>query len=93
MATYQTCRDAVLLAAWSLTGGTTDRTFGVDDVVAWVGSRCPSFKASTVRTHVTSRMCRNAPDHHGTTYDDLERVARGEYRLTDEGRSVALRLI
>jgi hypothetical protein len=35
---------------------------------------------ATIRTHITSRMCADAPDHHGTTYDDLERVSRGVYR-------------
>jgi hypothetical protein len=26
-------------------------------------------------------MCADSPDHHGTTYDDLERIDRGVYRL------------
>jgi hypothetical protein len=39
------------------------------------------FAASTVRTHVSSRMCSNAPDHHAVVYDDLVRVRRGVYRL------------
>jgi hypothetical protein len=26
-------------------------------------------------------MCVNAPDHHGSTYNDFERVGRGVYRL------------
>jgi hypothetical protein len=36
---------------------------------------------STLRTHVVSRMCADAPDHHGTVYAELERVGRGLYRL------------
>ena len=40
-----------------------------------------SVSESTLRTHVTSRMCSQAPDHHGTVYADLERVARGKYRI------------
>jgi len=42
------------------------------------GSR---YKESTIRTHVTSRMCRNAPKYHATKYDDFERVDYGTYRL------------
>jgi hypothetical protein len=36
---------------------------------------------STIRTMIVSHLCRNAPDHAATTYDDLERVGRGLYRL------------
>ena len=43
--------------------------------------RDSTYSESTIRTHVTSRMCANAPDNHGTTYDDLVRVGRGLYRL------------
>jgi hypothetical protein len=42
------------------------------------GSR---YAESTIRTHVTSRMSADAPDHHGTTYDDFERLGGGRYRL------------
>jgi hypothetical protein len=30
---------------------------------------------------ITGHLCRNAPDNAGTTYDDLERVDYGHYRL------------
>jgi hypothetical protein len=36
---------------------------------------------ATIRTHVTSRMCASSSDHHGTTYDDFERLDRSRYRL------------
>lgn len=42
--------------------------------------RGSTYATSTIRTHVVSRMCANAPDHHARTYDDLERVADGRYR-------------
>lgn len=40
-----------------------------------------TYAESTIRTHITSRMCADAPDNHGTTYADLERVGHGQYRL------------
>ena len=40
-----------------------------------------TFAESTLRTHVVSRMCAEAPNHHGTVYADLERVGRGTYRI------------
>ena len=42
--------------------------------------RRTAYKASTIRTHIVSRMCANARDHHARTYDDLERVGNGLYR-------------
>jgi hypothetical protein len=48
----------------------------VDELVASGSALTPA----SIRTHITSRVCAYAPDHHGTTYDDLERVSRGVYR-------------
>jgi hypothetical protein len=47
------------------------------------GSRYPE---STIRTHIVSALCVNAPRHHATTYQDLFRVDRGLYELYDPGR-------
>ncbi len=59
-------------------------------IVGDMGTHDPQCKESTVLTHVTSRMCINAPDSHGSVYGDLVRVDRGmfrhsegEWRLTD----------
>lgn len=54
-------------------------TFTVMDVLREM--RGTEYTDSTIRTHVTSRMCADSPDHHGTTYADLERVDRGRYRV------------
>ncbi len=40
-----------------------------------------AYQESTIRTHITSRMCGDAPDHHGTTYDDFQRISGGRYRM------------
>lgn len=40
----------------------------------------PRYKEPTIRTHVTSRMCIDASDHHATVYADLNPVDRGVYR-------------
>jgi hypothetical protein len=47
------------------------------------------YKPSTIRTHIVSRMCANAPDHHASTYDDPERVADGGMAAV-ELRSLAM---
>lgn len=43
------------------------------------------YTDSTIRTHIVSKMCMDAPDHHAVVYQDLERVGRGLYRLRGSG--------
>jgi hypothetical protein len=76
----RTCRDAVLDAFTRLERRCGSRDFPLAEIVTETLARDPQFAESTVRTHVTSRMCASAPDHHPTTYPDLERLGRGRYR-------------
>lgn len=76
-----TCRDEILAVLPALTQRTPDGTFTADEVVAALTSTGARCSESTIRTHITSRMCSNAPDHHARTFDDLERVEPGRYRL------------
>ena len=76
-----TCRDEVLAVARTLASRSASGTFTLDQVIREMRGLDTRFKENTIRTHVTSRMCANAPDHHGTVYDDFERVDRGEYRF------------
>lgn len=74
------CREEILVAFRYLHDlGQSDAT--PIEVIAHMRSRGSVYADSTIRTHITSRMCYDAPDNHGTTYDDLERVGRGRYRL------------
>lgn len=76
-----TLRAEILSAARTLTAAAPDGTFTLREVIAEVRRMGSSRSDSTIRTHVVSRMCANAPDHHATTFDDLIRVDRGRYRL------------
>lgn len=78
-----TARDDVLAAARLLAARSADGTFTLDDVLRETRQAGSRYAESTIRTHVTSRMCASAPDHHGVTYGDLLRVDRGRYRLND----------
>jgi hypothetical protein len=73
------CRDAVLDAFKPLERRHDRRAFRLDEIVAETLAGDPQFRESTVRTHVASRMCADAPDHHAVTYEDLDRVAPGIY--------------
>ena len=74
-------RQEILMAAHKLAGRSPDGSFTLMEIVAEMRRSGSRYVESTVRTHVTSRMCADSPDHHGTTYDDLERLDRGRYRL------------
>lgn len=80
----ETARDQILAVLDELLRDPSD-TFTVQDVVDALNRRGTDVADSTVRTHVTSRMCADAPNNHGTTYNDLERVDRGTYRLRTRG--------
>ncbi len=75
------CREDILLAARALVARTGRETSGVADVIREMERRGTTYTESTIRTHVTSRMCGQAPKHHWPTYDDLERIDRNTYRL------------
>jgi len=52
-----------------------ERTFRVSDIV----HALPYLNPSSVRTHVVSRCCVNAPKNHPHKWDYFRRVDRGEY--------------
>lgn len=74
------CRDEILQAFERLEGRHARRTFELSEIVSEVLAATNAYAETTIRTHVTSRMCADSPDHHHTTFDDLERVDRGVYR-------------
>ena len=76
-----TARDDILAAARKLATDAADGSFTVDEVVEEVRRQGSTYKESTIRTHVNSRMCATAPENHAVTYPDLVRVDHGRYRL------------
>jgi hypothetical protein len=73
-----TARDQILEAIPAV--ARSDGTFTVDELLRELRRRGSRYAESTIRTHVTSRMCANAPGNHAVTYNDLERVETGVYR-------------
>ncbi|WP_433213285.1 DUF7669 domain-containing protein [Dactylosporangium sp. CS-047395] len=76
-----TARDEILLAVADILRRSGQSSFDLNDVLVEMRRRDSRYAESTIRTHVTSRMCVDAPDHHATTFDDFERLDRGRYRL------------
>jgi hypothetical protein len=74
-------REEILAAARTLAGRSSDGSFTLMQIITSLRRAGSRYAESTIRTHVTSRMCADAPDHHGTTYDDFERLGGGRYRF------------
>lgn len=79
-----TARDDILAALPSIRERTGSDTFTAQDVIDELNRAGTSYTESTIRTHVTSRMCANAPDNHARVYTDLERVEPGQYRARSQ---------
>lgn len=76
-----TARSEILRAIGVIVADRPDGLFTSAEVVATLRDwGCP-YAESTIRTHVVSRMCVNAPAHHAVRYPDVERVDEGLYRL------------
>jgi hypothetical protein len=74
-------REEILDAIPAIRSRRGSEVFTPQDVVDELRRRGSKYGDSTIRTHVVSRMCRDAPVNHAVVYADLERVDRGEYRL------------
>jgi hypothetical protein len=74
-------RQEILTAARKLAGRSPDASFTLMEILTELRRADTRYAESTIRTHVTSRMCADSPDHHATTFDDFERLGRGRYRL------------
>jgi len=69
--------DEVLRAARRLCRERRDGTFTPEEVVRSL----PDLNASSVRTHIVSRCCVNAPKNHPHKWDYFRRVRRGVYEI------------
>jgi len=67
----------VLMAAQRICHERGEKTFRVVDVV----HALPHLKENSVRTHIVSRCCVNAPKNHPHKWPYFLRKARGEYEI------------
>jgi len=78
-----TCRDEILACANRIVQQKGINEFSLREIIDCMEAAGTKYKESTIRTHVTSRMCANAPKHHATKFNDFERISHGIYRLKD----------
>jgi predicted RNase H-like HicB family nuclease len=72
----------VLEAAARIAAARSDHTFSPREIV----EALPHLNARTVLTHVTSRLCANAPQNHPHKWPYFRRVGRGKYQVAAEFR-------
>ena len=74
--------DQVLAMAQRICALRADGTFKPAEIVASL----PKLNAQSVRTHVVSRCCVNAPSNHASRWPYFERTSRGRYRICEAYR-------
>lgn len=72
-----TCREPILAAAKQITQSKNQNEFTISEVLNYLTKQNTPYKESTIRTHITSKMCSNAPSNHAVTYNDLTRIKPG----------------
>src|SRR5687768_13548152 len=75
--------EEILAAVRRIAGARADWTFTTDEIVRAL----PHLNPGTVRTHITSRCCSNAPKNHPHKWDYFRRIERGRYELVPKYRS------
>ncbi|WP_449289949.1 DUF7669 domain-containing protein [Paenibacillus cremeus] len=76
-----TCREELLSATRSIVKSKGDNRFTPKEAIEYMELNNTGYKESTIRTHITSRCCKNAKHHHGVTYNDYEALGNGEYKV------------
>jgi len=69
--------EAVLDAANAIAASRPDWTFAPNEVVRAL----PHLNVSSVRTHIVSRCCVNAPNNHAHRWSYFKRVGRARYEV------------
>ena len=76
-----TCREEIMISVKQIIEAKGVNEFSIIEVIRHMNNNGTHFRESTIRTHITSRLCKNAPDNHMVTYNDFERIEKGLYKL------------
>jgi len=86
----RTCRQEIIDAMVRLERRHDRAAFSPSEIVAEVTLRGIGHAESTVRTHIVSAMCVNAPPNHAVRFDDLASTAVRRSGTTAAGASSAV---
>ena len=76
-----TYREQILAAAKQITQSKNQNEFTILEILNYLTKQNTHYKENTIRTHITSKMCGNAPSNHAVTYNDLTRIKPDVYSL------------
>jgi arginine repressor len=77
------CHKEVLNAAKFIVRSKGINQFTPKEVVQHLKNRGTTYTQSTINTHIVSRCCVNAPEHHAVRYEYFERIGRGLYMVIE----------
>jgi len=75
------CHEEVLEAANAIINKKGENEFTPNEVIIYLKNKGTAYKENTIRTHVISRCCKNAPEYHETRYQYFERISHGLYKV------------
>ena len=76
------CHEACLKSALRIVNEKGKNIFELNEIVSDLKEI--GFNESTVRTHITSRCCAGANEHHAKTYSYFNKVGKGLYKINDK---------
>jgi hypothetical protein len=75
------CHEEVLQAAIFIVKSKGINEFTPKEVLRHLKNQNTPYAQSTINTHIVSRCCVNAPEHHAVRYKYFERIGHGLYRV------------
>jgi hypothetical protein len=75
------CHEEVLQAAKSIIKSKGINEFSPQEVLQYLKTQSSNYALSTINTHIVSRCCINAPEHHAVRYAYFERIRYGLYKV------------
>ncbi|WP_046178837.1 DUF7669 domain-containing protein [Domibacillus tundrae] len=78
---FGSCREEVVNTVKIIINQKGKNEFTIKEVVQYMLNNNTAYKVSTISTHISSRCCTNSPNHHGSVYNDFQRIKPGLYKL------------
>lgn len=75
-----TCREEIIRCANEIVSRKGRNEFTILEVVDCMHQKHTRYTESTIRTHISSKLCISAPQNHAKVYSDFERLDHGLYR-------------
>lgn len=76
-----TCRDKLLHSTRSIVKAKGENRFTPKEAIEYMKRNNTIYVESTIRTHIVSKGCTNAKQHHATVFNDYERIGIGYYKV------------